>query len=73
MNPSKGFIFFTKTPRPVLGRTNYSIEWVVRRLSGSEVAILRLSVHFHLVLRLRIGAAIHLLSQHAFMVWTGTT
>jgi hypothetical protein len=69
----QGIYFFTKISRPVLGPTNYAIEWVVRRLSGSEVAIVRLTIHLHLVLRLRINTDIRLLSQHAFMVWTGTT
>jgi len=68
-----GIYFFTKTSRPVLGPTHCPVEWVVRRLSGSVVAIMRLAIHFHLVLRLKISAAVHLLTQHAFMVWTGTT
>jgi hypothetical protein len=57
MNPGKGFFFFIKTSRPVLMPTNLPVEWVVRGLFGSEVVIVRLTVHLRLVLMFRISSS----------------
>jgi len=59
---------FSKTSRLALGSTQLPIQGSFHAVSGQGV---KLTAHLHLVLKLRMSAAIPLLSLYAFMPWTG--